>query len=61
MISLSVLIGAEFNAQLYPFPDIRPIPISNEEFSGDPSFLPQNPPPNPPLVPPHAARSAAAR
>ncbi|HEX4310083.1 MAG TPA: YihY/virulence factor BrkB family protein [Acidobacteriaceae bacterium] len=61
MISLSVLIGAEFNAQLYPFPDIRPVPISNDEFAGDPSFLPKNPPPNPPIVPPHAARSAAAR
>jgi membrane protein len=61
MISLSVLIGAEFNAQLFPFPDIRPVPISNEEFPGDASFLPDNLPPNSPIVPPHAARSAAAR
>jgi membrane protein len=57
MVSLSVLIGAEFNAQLYPFPELRPVPVSNEEFAGEPDLLETNPP----LGAPHAARSAGAR
>ncbi len=65
MVSLSVLIGAEFNAQLYPFMELRPIPVSVEEFPGDPSLLPGNspvnPPSNPPVAPSHAARSLRAR
>jgi membrane protein len=61
MISLSVLIGAEFNAQLYPFPDLRPIPVSDDEFLAETAVLPNNSAPNPTVLPPHAARSAAAR
>jgi membrane protein len=57
MISLSVLIGAEFNAQLFPFPDLRPVPVTSEEFPVDPSLLPANPP----ASPFQAARSAGAR
>lgn len=57
MVSLSVLIGAEFNAQLYPFPELRPVPVSSEEFPGDPSLLETNTP----LGAPQAARSAGAR
>ena len=57
MVSLSVLIGAEFNAQLYPFPELRPVPVSNEEFAGEPDLLETNPP----LGAPHAARSVGAR
>jgi membrane protein len=61
MISLSVLIGAEFNAQLFPFPDLRPVSVPNEEFPGDPSLVGANSPSNSSAVPTHAARSAAAR
>lgn len=61
MISLSVLIGAEFNAQLYPFPDLRPQPIAEDEFLSEPSLVQSPSSPNSPLLPPHAARSAAAR
>ena len=57
MVSLSVLIGAEFNAQLYPFPELRPVPVSNEQFAGEPDLLETNPP----LGAPHAARSVGAR
>jgi len=65
LVSLSVLIGAEFNAQLYPFVEMRPIPLGVEEFPGDPSVHPTNSPSNlpinPPLAPSHAARSLRAR
>jgi membrane protein len=57
MVSLSVLVGAEFNAQLYPFPELRPVPVSNEEFAGEPDLLETNPP----LGAPQAARSVGAR
>ena len=58
MISLSVLIGAEFNAQLFPFPDLRPVPVTSDEFPGDPlrSSLQIRT-----AVPFQAARSAGAR
>jgi uncharacterized BrkB/YihY/UPF0761 family membrane protein len=61
MISLSVLIGAEFNAQLYPFLDLRVIPVTDEEIPSEPAVLSNNPASNPTILPPHAARSAAAR
>ena len=61
MVSLSILIGAEFNAQLFPFPEMRPVPVSTEEFSGEPSLLTTNSPPNANIGPPAAARSVGAR
>jgi len=61
MISFSVLIGAEFNAQLFPFPDLRSLPVPEEESAAIPSGVPADSPSNPTLLPPHAARSAAAR
>ncbi len=61
MISLSVLIGGEFNAQLYPFPQLRPVPVTMDEFSAETAQLPSAQDENSPIVSPHAARSAAAR
>lgn len=61
MISFSVLIGAEFNAQLYPFPDLRLQPVVEEEAAPIPTILEPDSSSNPTLIPPHAARSAAAR
>jgi membrane protein len=61
LVSLSVLIGAEFNAQLFPFLELRQVPISNEEFPGDPALLPTNLPANPSLVQPRAAGGIRAR
>ena len=61
MTSFSVLIGAEFNAQIFPFPDIRPQPIAEEEIADEAILIEPESPTNPPLLPPHAARSAAAR
>ncbi len=58
MISLSVLIGAEFNAQLFPFPELRPIPVTSDERTAETHGVPEE---NPHILPPHAARSAAAR
>ena len=77
MVSLSVLIGAEFNAQLFPFIEFNPVPLSREQFAGEPSLVATNQPDNQPdnlptnpathpatnpaILPPHAARSARAR
>jgi membrane protein len=62
MISFSVLIGAEFNAQLFPFPELRPVPVIAEAaFPADPALLDTPPPAEAPVVPPRAARSANAR
>jgi len=61
MVSFSVLIGAEFNAQLFPFPDIRPATAPCEEVAHIPAVLEPNSAGNQPILPPHAARSAAAR
>ncbi|HUB20485.1 MAG TPA: YihY/virulence factor BrkB family protein [Acidobacteriaceae bacterium] len=61
MISFSVLIGAEFNAQLFPFPDVRPHPVTDEDLHGTPALVEPVSSPNPPVGPPQAARSAAAR
>jgi membrane protein len=65
MVSFSVLIGAEFNAQLFPFPELRPVPVPIEEFPGDPSLLPANSTANssttPATGPPSAARNLRAR
>jgi len=61
MISFSVLIGAEFNAQLFPFPDVRPHPVADEDLHGTPALVEPVSSPNPPVGPPQAARSAAAR
>jgi len=61
MISFSVLIGAEFNAQLHPFPDLRAQPLAEEEPVRTPTILEPDSSSNPTLIPPHAARSAAAR
>jgi membrane protein len=61
MTSFSVLIGAEFNAQLYPFPDIRVQDDSEPEEAPDPDLLEPDSASNQPILPPHAARSAAAR
>jgi len=60
MVSFSVLIGAEFNAQLFPFPDLRPVPVPENQSAANPALL-ADPSANSPIVPPHAARSAAAR
>jgi membrane protein len=61
MISFSVLIGAEFNAQLHPFPDLRLQPLAEEEPVRTPTILEPDSSSNPTLIPPHAARSAVAR
>jgi membrane protein len=61
MISFSVLIGAEFNAQLYPFPNIHLQPVGNEQAPARQALLDPNSSSNQPILPPHAARSAAAR
>jgi membrane protein len=61
MVSLSVLIGAEFNAQLFPFLETKQIPLSNEEFPGEPALLPENQTTNPSLVPPRAVGGLRAR
>jgi membrane protein len=61
MISFSVLIGAEFNAQLFPFPDVR-LAQDTSAPGRDPRPLPgDESPENHPILPPQAARSAAAR
>jgi membrane protein len=61
MVSFSVLIGAEFNAQLYPFSNVRPRLLPNDEPSEEAPLLEAEAPVNPTILPPHAARSAAAR
>jgi len=64
MISLSVLFGAEINAQLFPFPQLRPQPVVGEESPAEPTRLPVAQPAasgDSGILPPHAARSAAAR
>lgn len=60
MTSFSVLIGAEFNAQLFPFLDVRPQSGETEEPS-DAAILEPDSASNQPILPPHAARSAGAR
>jgi membrane protein len=61
MISFSVLIGAEFNAQLFPFPDIRPHAVAEPDGAAGPPILDSDSDTNQPILPPHAARSATAR
>jgi membrane protein len=61
MTSFAVLIGAEFNAQIFPFPNLRPQPVPDEETSDEPALLEPQPSSGPSILPPHAARSAAAR
>jgi len=61
MISFSVIIGAEYNAQLFPFPDVRPHTVTAEEVAARPLIVETDSSPNHPILPPHAARSAAAR
>jgi membrane protein len=61
MVSLSVLIGAEFNAQLFPFLEPRQVTVINEEFPGDPALLPRDSPTNPSLVSPQAVGGIRAR
>ncbi len=61
MTSFSVLIGAEFNAQLFPFPDIRTQGVIDVEIPAEPAILDPDSASNQPILPPHAARSAAAR
>ena len=61
MTSFSVLIGAEFNAQLFPFPDIRTQDAIDVEIPAEPAILEPDSASNQPILPPHAARSAAAR
>lgn len=40
MVSLSILIGAEFNAQMFPLPGAQPItPVPAENFPGHAGFL----------------------
>jgi membrane protein len=59
MVSFSILIGAEFNAQLYPFAKLQPLPVPDEESSDAPEPRQPDTSSTPPLLPPHAARSAA--
>ncbi|MFP5227982.1 MAG: YihY/virulence factor BrkB family protein [Acidobacteriota bacterium] len=61
MVSFSVLIGAEFNAQLFPFPNLRPQPVVDEGSSEGEALPGAEGLPAPGILPPHAARSAAAR
>jgi membrane protein len=61
MTSFSVLIGAEFNAQLFPFHDLRSRDFAEVEEPSDRVLLEPDSPANSPILPPHAARSAAAR
>ncbi len=61
MTSFSVLIGAEFNAQLFPFPDIRTQDAIDVEIPAESEILEPDSASNQPILPPHAARSAAAR
>jgi membrane protein len=61
MTSFSVLIGAEFNAQLFPFIDVQTPEVIDVDMPLDPTVLEPNATSNLPILPPHAARSAAAR
>jgi membrane protein len=61
MTSFSILFGAEFNAQLFPFADFRAQDEIDVDLAPDPALSEPGVASNQPILPPHAARSAAAR